>query len=104
MISILIYLVFHLLCVMSSRLIFEAISVFVGTAEKVLVKAASMNVEGIELDRKHFPMDREEITPDKTGDNMGSKTERKCELKVDNTSDEGNNDVVQMQNALKRKK
>ena len=77
---------------------------FVGTAEKVLVKATSLNIEGIELDRKHFPMNREEITPDKTGDNMGSKTERKCELKVDNTSDEGKNDVVQMENALKRKK
>ena len=77
---------------------------FVGTAEKVLVKAASMNIEGIKLDRKHFSMNREEMTPDKNGDNMGSKTERNCELKVENTSDEGNDHVVQMQNALKRKK
>ena len=55
---------------------------FVGAAEKWLVKAALMNVEGIEHDRMQSSMNMEGFKHDENCDKAGLKTEEEGELKV----------------------
>ena len=77
---------------------------FVGAAEKLLVKAALMNVEGIEHNRMQSPINMEDFKHDENCDKAGQKIEAKGELKVIDISEEGYDCVEGMQHALKRKK